>query len=122
LLTLLLLATGIAPVPSPSPLKTIVHVRSSPLCSTLGNNVFHTIEGLRINDTLIANSRPLLVQMGKDYVAQSGVGARMDQAQAQWGNTAGGIHDPNPAIKLDNERLVQLRTKSYTISASSTAC
>ena len=112
-LVVLLAATAGEPSPSPaaSPLKTIVHLRSSPLCSTLGNNVFHTIEGLRINDRLIANSKPLLVRMGKDYVAASSVGARMDQQQAIWGNTAGGIHDPNPAIELDNENLIQLTSE-----------
>jgi hypothetical protein len=104
----LLVAQATAPSPTPSPLKTIAHVRSSPLCSTLGNNVFHTIQGLRINDKLIDNSRPLLLAMGKAFVEGSSVGHRLDQQQAQWGNTAGGLHDTNPAVELNAERLGQL--------------
>jgi hypothetical protein len=99
---------GVAPTPSPTPLPMIAHVKATPLCSTVANNVFYTIGGLRINDKLIANTKPLLIEMGKAYEQSSGVGARFDKQQAAWGNTAGGTHETNTGLVLGNQRLVRL--------------
>jgi hypothetical protein len=108
----ILLAAAVAGAPSPqpsaTPLKVIVHVKSSPLCSTLGSNVFHTIEGLRVNDKMIDSSKPLLLDMGRGYVHSSDDGARFDQQQAQWGNTAGGIHDTDPGLEMASQQLSEL--------------
>jgi len=55
------LAVALAtPQPWPTPLKTIVHVHSSALCTTLTQNVFAAVEGLRLNDKLADQSRHVL--------------------------------------------------------------
>ena len=68
--------------PAATPLKTIVHVRSSLLCTTLRDNIFHSIEGLRVNDGLITQGHFMLEKMAYDSVSgpqtsvPSGVGRR----------------------------------------------
>lgn len=55
------LAVALAtPQPWPTPLKTIVHVHSSALCTTLTQNVFAAVEGLRLNDKLADQSTHVL--------------------------------------------------------------
>ncbi len=49
-----------ATVAWPAPLKTIVNVRSRPLCTTLAENVFGAVEGLRADDKLVDQSQTLL--------------------------------------------------------------
>ena len=56
---------------SPAPLRTIVHERSSPFCTTLRENVGHALTGLLANDDAIARSKPLYVKLAHDYAAWS---------------------------------------------------
>ncbi len=105
-------AMSTVPSPSPSPLKTIVRERVSPLCTTLKSNVFLTIQGLRINDKLVGNAADALLEMGKDFTKfQKFSGVRGSQQQAMWGNTAAafsGEYDQNPALQFDAQHLMQL--------------
>jgi len=110
---MLLLTTTViaqaAPAPDASPLKTIIRVKSTPLCSTLTSSVFYTIQGLQINDKIIAGSGPILVRMGKELVPDSLAGEKFDQIQAEYGGSGpAGTHDPNPALLMDNQRLNRL--------------
>jgi hypothetical protein len=52
--------TAATPQPWPTPLKTIATVRSSTLCTTLRENVFGAVEGLRSNDALAEQGHALL--------------------------------------------------------------
>ena len=59
-------AAVIVPVPSPAPLKTISHVRTSPFCTMFNGTIRHSIEGILSNDTLLAQGSMLLQQTGHD--------------------------------------------------------
>jgi hypothetical protein len=111
-LSLALLAVGtpspqLTPDPTPT-LKTIIRVRSSPLCTTIKTNVLYTLEGLHANDDLVASSKPVLAKMGKEFEPNGLAGQLFDKQQEQWETVPGGTHDTNPALDLDNVRLKQL--------------
>lgn len=102
-------SAGASPSPSASPLKTITTVRSAPFCTTLTTSVFHTIQGLQINDKIIEASKPVMIGMGKAWTPASRAGQQFDQMQAQWGNTAGGTHNDNdPGLILAGEQLERI--------------
>lgn len=65
------LGTGLAPAQAPAPAATaipeIAHVRSSPFCSALRENVGHAIGGILANDALVAASKPVFMKMGHDF-------------------------------------------------------
>lgn len=100
----------LSPAPTPT-LKTIIRVRSSPLCTTIETTVLHTIEGLSANDDLVANSKPVLAKMGKEFEPNGLSGELFDKQQEQWLTVPGGTHDVNPALDLDNVKLKQLVDK-----------
>ena len=52
--------------PSPSPLKEIYHAESSPFCTVFRENVFRAVQGLMINDAVIAQGEELMARMGSD--------------------------------------------------------
>ncbi|HVA26574.1 MAG TPA: hypothetical protein VNF68_00205 [Candidatus Baltobacteraceae bacterium] len=112
LAVLLLVAGTLSPAPSPVPttLKTITRVKSSPLCTVVQRNVFSTIEGLRINDRLVAMSKPLLLHMGSEFEPSSAAGKTFDAQSLYNGTVPGGTHDTNPALLLDNQHLLRLAT------------
>jgi hypothetical protein len=62
-----------SPAPAATPLKTIVRVRSSLLCTTLRDNLFHSIEGLRVNDQEIEQGRLMLGKMAYDSLTTGAV-------------------------------------------------
>jgi hypothetical protein len=99
------------PAPTSSPLKTITTVKSAPLCTTLTTTVLHTIQGLQINDHIIEQSKPVLVNMGKAWMPNSVAGEKFDQLQAQWGNAPGGTHN------VDNPGLILAAQQLYKISS-----
>lgn len=72
--TLLILAlqtpSGTAPDPTPTP-KTIIRIKTSPFCDAFRDNVFHAVEGLRVNDRVIDEGRSLLAKLAYDDVADS---------------------------------------------------
>lgn len=108
---LLLLAASVgptvAPSPSPAPLKTITTVHTSALCSTLGGSVFYLIGGLQADDTLIDSSKPMLLSMGKELVPDNIAADQLDKDEKQMGIGAGGTHNTNPALLMDNQHLYQ---------------
>lgn len=59
----------LSPQPSPSPLKTITHVRSSPLCTTLRENVGQAVKALIENNAAIGQSKSLFLKMARDKVS-----------------------------------------------------
>ncbi len=68
-----LLASVIAsqPSPSPTPLKTIVHVRSSPFCTTLRENVGRAVQALIQNNVAIDETKSLFLKMARDKVSSA---------------------------------------------------
>ncbi len=100
-----------APAQTATPLKTIITVNAAPLCTTLTTTVLYTIQGLQINDKIIAQSKPVLVNMGKAWMPNSLAGEKFDQLQAQWGNAPGGTHN------VDNPGLILAGQQLYKISA-----
>jgi hypothetical protein len=68
-----LLASAIAsqPSPSPPPLKTIIHVRSSAFCTTLRENVGHAVRALIQNNVAIDGTKSLFLKMARDKVSSA---------------------------------------------------
>ena len=98
------LAMAVAPAPTPTPLKEIIHLRVSPFCQTFQENVRHAVEGLLVNDQIIAKSKPLFVKMGADWrngssTESTGLGNLTSPSQSD---------HRSAAIQLDNSRLEQL--------------
>jgi hypothetical protein len=105
MLAILLLLAGTVAEPAPSPpLKTITRVHASPLCTTLKGSVLFLTQGLQANDRLIESSKPLLLQMGQDFIPVSDVGKSFGARARRFA----GAHDPSPALLLDNEHLAEL--------------
>lgn len=111
-LLLAVLIADTAPVPSASPLKTITTVKTAPLCTTLTTTVLYSVQGLQVNDHIIEQSKPALVNMGKAWVPNSLAGEKFDQLQAQWGNAPAGTHN------VDNPGLILAAQQLYKISGA----
>ncbi|HEX8806993.1 MAG TPA: hypothetical protein VF741_08585, partial [Candidatus Aquilonibacter sp.] len=63
------------------------------------------------NDALVNASKPVLLRMGKEFQPNGIQGQLADQQQNSLNGTvgvAGGVHDTNPALVLDNQRLEHL--------------
>jgi hypothetical protein len=105
---LLLVVSGASPAPSPTTLKTIIRVHSSPLCTTVESNALYEIEGLHANDRLIESSKPLLISMGKEFEPNGIEGQIADKQQRRWGNAPGDTHETNPGLLRDNQHLRKL--------------
>jgi hypothetical protein len=106
LATFLLSMETLQPAPSPT-LKTIIRVHSSSLCTTLKSSVLYLTQGLQANDRLVENSKPLLLQMGSDFLPVSEVGKSFGKRQSRFG----GAHDPSAALLLDNQHLMKLASE-----------
>lgn len=65
-----LLVALLVPSPSPTPLKTITHVRAQRLCTGLKRSVYPAVGRVLKDDQYIAQSRPFF----QDYVKQSATG------------------------------------------------
>jgi hypothetical protein len=61
-----------APAPAPTPLKTIIRIHTSPLCTGLRRAIGPAVGKVLQNDGYIARSRPMF----KDYVANSTLGSK----------------------------------------------
>ena len=92
------------PAPLPIALKTIITVRSTQLCNATATTVMYTIQGLQANDRLVESSKPLLLEMGRDFIPISEVGNAFGKRTSHFG----GAHDPSPALILDNQHLIKL--------------
>lgn len=66
-----LLAALVAPQPSPSPLKTIIHLRSSPFCTTLREQVGHAVGALIQNNIAFDQSKSLFLKLARDKVSSA---------------------------------------------------
>lgn len=75
--TLVLVAALAAPAPSPTPLKTIIRMHVSPLCTGLHQSIGPAIGKILQNDESIARSRPLLRNYVK-AVATNGTSRDLD--------------------------------------------
>lgn len=70
MLAALLAALVATPQPSATPLpplKTIEHVRSTPVCTALGDNIKHSIETLLADDETFKKTEPLFQQTADDF-------------------------------------------------------
>jgi hypothetical protein len=109
----LLLAVVVSQVPAPtaSPLKTIIRIQTSPLCTTIRQNVVHILDGLQANDGLVNGSKPVLLRMGTELQPIGVHGQMADTSGTHLNGISsepGGVHNTNPALELDNQRLKQL--------------
>jgi len=108
-LLLIVLVAQVTPLPSAPPLKTIITVKSSPLCQALTSTVLDTISGLQSNDRIIESTKPVLVDFGKAWVDNSIAGHQFDQMQVHQNLAPADVHnDNNPAMILDAQRLARL--------------
>ncbi len=113
MLNALLLAAVVSaePTPTASPLKTIIRMRTSPLCTTIRQNVLNVMNGLQANDGIVNASKPVLLRMGKEFEPVGLAGQIFENAPNHLSGDAsvpGGTHDTNPALLLDDQRLKQL--------------
>ena len=109
ILALALTVAQVTPLPSAPPLKVIITVKSTPLCQSLTDTVFPTISGLQSNDRIVASTKPVLVDFGKEWVDNSVAGHTFDQLQIHESFEPAGIHnDQNPAMIIDARRLARL--------------
>lgn len=67
----LLASVIVAPAPSPSPLKTIIHVRSSAFCTTLRQNVGGAVRSLIQNNIAIDETKTLFLKIARDEVSSA---------------------------------------------------
>lgn len=67
------------PSPTASPLKEIYHATSTPFCTVYRENVFRAVQGLMINDAVIAKGGELLAAMGRDPYAHGMAQYRLGQ-------------------------------------------
>lgn len=86
---LLLAALAANPQPSPTPLKTIVNIRSREICTVLRENLAPAIGGLLANDKLTIEGQVLLNRLGGD-------------AQGEYADDLGG---EGSVTSMDNERI-----------------
>ena len=108
-LLLIVLVAQVTPLPSAPPLKTIITVKSTPLCQALTGTVLDTISGLQSNDRIVASTKPVLVDFGKAWVDSSITGHHFDQMQIHENFEPADIHNDNdPAMILDARRLARL--------------
>jgi hypothetical protein len=108
-LLLVLIVAQVTPLPSAPPLKTIITVKSSPLCQTLTGTVLSTMSGLQSNDRIIESTKPVLVNFGKAWVDNSIAGHQFDQMQIHQNLAPADVHnDNNPAMILDARKLARL--------------
>jgi hypothetical protein len=104
-----MIAATVTPLPSAPPLKTIITVKSSPLCQTLTGTVLSTLAGLQSNDRIIESTKPVLVDFGKAWVDNSVAGHHFDQMEIHQNLAPADVHnDNNPAMILDARKLARL--------------
>lgn len=73
------------PSPSPTPPKTIIRIKATPFCTVFRDNVFHAVQGLRINDLVIDRGQSMLAKWAYDSIVDrgkiNGGSRKMDQYQ-----------------------------------------
>jgi hypothetical protein len=107
-LLLAVIVAQVTPLPSAPPLKTIITVKSSPLCQTLTGTVLSTIAGLQSNDRIIESTKPVMVDFGKAWVDNNTTGHHFDQMQIHQNFEPADVHNNNnPAMILDARKLAR---------------
>lgn len=107
-LVLAVVVAQVTPLPSAPPLKTIITVKSTPLCQTLTGTVFDTISGLQSNDRIIDSTKPVLIDFGKAWVDNSIAGHQFDQLQIHQVLAPAEVHNQdNPEMILDARKLAR---------------
>jgi hypothetical protein len=85
ILTLLVLAVGVAqaaaPAPSSTPPPTIIRIKSTPFCQVFRDNILQAVEGLRFNDRVISEGKSTLSKWAYDSVLEN---SRVDDAGIHW--------------------------------------
>lgn len=98
--------TQVTPSPAPSdpPLKVIVDIRSSALCTALRQNIGPALAAMMSDDQAVAASKPLLIRMSHDYMSSQNIN------QAGWGNLNAPIatDHSSAAMELDTSHLEEL--------------
>lgn len=97
-------AGGPSPAPSATPLKVIVDIRSSALCTSLRQNIGPALAAIMSDDQAVAASKPLLIQMSRDYISPETIN------QAGLGNLHGPASTDHSSAKmeLDTSHLEEL--------------
>lgn len=73
-----------SPAPSASPLKVIVHTKTSPFCSALRESIAPAIQGILVNDGIVAQSKNGYTKMAHDFVEDPrGSAMQLDEMQFQ---------------------------------------
>ncbi len=119
-----------APKPAPTPLKTITHIHSSPLCTGLRRAITPAIAKVLDTDHLIATSKPFF----HDYVHASATGqnkAAEDMSVEHLENLIGPLVNNTEAVEKlltnpyafprsvhssDDKRLLQMRAQLYAVN------
>jgi hypothetical protein len=128
-----LLATLVAPRPSPyPPLKTIIHLRSSPFCTTLRESIGPAVRALIENNIAFDQSKSLFLKLARDKVSSANrtmvidmdvnrLGPLIDQvaqnlsaSQAMLNNSRAFSAQPNSD---DGRRLVLMQSQLRAIIA-----
>lgn len=73
-----LLAATIAPQPSPSPLKTIIHLRATPFCTVLRENVGRAVGAMIQNNATVDQAKSLFLKLAHDKVSSANPGLVLD--------------------------------------------
>jgi len=89
LLLAVLFAALALPSPSPTPLRTIVHERSSPFCTQLREKIGVSVAGLLHNDEWVDYAKSSLAKMGRDWVTGGGLSVQIDRVRID--RSVGGI-------------------------------
>lgn len=66
ILSIVLAVAALAPSPTPSPLKTIERVHSSPFCTALKQNIGPAVRSILENHDAIVSGKSILLQMARD--------------------------------------------------------
>lgn len=104
MLGVLIMAAAVSPQPSPSPLKTITHVHSSPFCTAFTENIKHGVEGVLLNDTLFKRTEPVFLKAAHDMVMGG-------QLVSSFNSMHAAHADPdNASVHLDMARLQEIGT------------
>ena len=90
------------PQPSPSPLKTITHVYSSPFCDAFNENVKHGVEGVLINDSLFKQTEPVFLKAAHDMVSGGSLASGFNSMHAARPSA------DNADVTLDMNRLTEI--------------
>lgn len=74
-----------------TPLKTISHVRSSPFCTAVRENIGHAIGSLLENKPIIGDGKAILLKMSHDKISSASPGLVIDADMVEVDRVIGGL-------------------------------